>query len=87
MTKCHRGKVDTTIRFGDTGITTLLPLCCESVNLVDAGRVTGTQQARALTTPDKSSDVMVKPCSALAVVVNELDGEVKAHHGDECNPG
>nr|DAL87449.1 MAG TPA: hypothetical protein [Caudoviricetes sp.] len=25
--------------------------------------------------------------SALAVVVKELDGEVKAHHGDECNPG
>lgn len=25
--------------------------------------------------------------SALAVVVNELDGEVKAHHGDECSPG
>nr|DAH73781.1 MAG TPA: hypothetical protein [Caudoviricetes sp.]DAY78885.1 MAG TPA: hypothetical protein [Caudoviricetes sp.] len=27
------------------------------------------QQVRALTTPDKSSDVMVKPCSALSVVV------------------
>ncbi|EOI3450882.1 hypothetical protein ACMSWQ_000741 [Cronobacter sakazakii] len=24
--------------------------------------------------------------SALYVVVNELDGEVKAHHGDECVP-
>lgn len=24
--------------------------------------------------------------SALSVVVNELDGEVKAHHGDECGP-
>lgn len=28
------------------------------------------QQVRVLTTPDKSSDVMVKPCSALSVVVN-----------------
>ena len=25
--------------------------------------------------------------SALSVVANELDGEVKAHNGDECNPG
>ena len=25
--------------------------------------------------------------SALSVVVNELDGEVKAHNGDECNQG
>lgn len=26
-------------------------------------------------------------CSALSVVVNELDGGVKAHHGDECMQG
>lgn len=25
--------------------------------------------------------------SALSVVVNELDGGVKAHHGDECKQG
>nr|DAU39685.1 MAG TPA: hypothetical protein [Caudoviricetes sp.] len=29
----------------------------------------------------------VPPVSILTVVVNELDGGVKAHHGDECMQG